>query len=357
MTIHVGRFINRASAQFTVEVLTPMFLGGADGNAELRSPPFKNALRYWWRLTQGDVDKDKLLLKEQALFGGVHEKQGMTSSRSQVDVVVKGDVNKNSNGSYIDIGKKRNIEANNANTPLSGYLGMGPIHFRTGTNEKEPISPGESFSLSVSWPRKHHDEMIDALSLFSHFGCLGARSRNGWGSINLSVTPSNKSDSPIKLKSLKSLFQKYGMDTLTIFNQEKSYPFRLGLKNSVQPLLWRIKEDQSWNQVMKAAGGHYMEVRQTLTFPKMKPQGVQKRHILGYPVTNHPLREWGGFNGRMPSQLRIIVRKTSDGRYVSYFFHLPHRIPKEWNPTLGKELSVWQQIHDWLDANCTPITL
>ncbi|SLM28432.1 hypothetical protein MTBBW1_1340005 [Desulfamplus magnetovallimortis] len=89
-------------------ILTPMFLGGSDGNAELRSPPLKNALQYWWRLTQGDIAPDELLAKEQALFGGVHEDKTrkMESLRSVVDVVVSGEVQKDKKGNTINHAKQ-----------------------------------------------------------------------------------------------------------------------------------------------------------------------------------------------------------------------------------------------------------
>ena len=41
MGVNVSRFVHRKKAEFSVEVLTPMFIGGADGNAELRLPSFK----------------------------------------------------------------------------------------------------------------------------------------------------------------------------------------------------------------------------------------------------------------------------------------------------------------------------
>lgn len=356
MVIHVGRFLNRETAHFTVEVLTPMFLGGANGNAELRSPPVKNALRYWWRLTQGDLPTEKLLETEQALFGGVNEDRDMQSNRSCVDVVVKGDV-RNETDKNINFGKKKNAEAGGKPVSLAAYLGMGPIHFH-GTYEKFPIAPGESFKLFLNWPQAKHDEMLDTISLFSHFGCLGARSRNGWGSIKLSPV-SSESEESLTLRSLKVLYEKYGENVAEIFKGDKKYPFKLGTKNrdrSLSPLFWKISDGEKWNDVMKAAGEHYMDLRQILEFPKAKPQGVQKRHIMGYPVTGHSIGEWGGFNGRMPSQLRIIVRKTHDGRYASYFFHLPHPIPKPWNSNLGTEISVWQDIHTWLDNNCRRIS-
>ncbi|MBF0232996.1 MAG: hypothetical protein HQK65_08150, partial [Desulfamplus sp.] len=298
-----------------------MFLGGADGNAELRSPPLKNALRYWWRITQGDTPKDKLLAKEQFLFGGVNEdkssKPEMKACRSLVDVVVTGEVKTEKQGSTVNIGAKNNPEVQAHHNPvsLSGYLGMGPISMRGNKYEKMPIKPGEKFTLSITFPKDHEEEILEAVSLFAHFGALGARSKNGWGSIRV-ISQSKE----IELPNISSVYRKYGAELNEIFQIEKKYPFKLGLRKNgdkSSPLLWKIKYDgkdrwDKWEDAMKAAAWQYMDVRQTLKFPKEKPQGVQQRHIIGYPVTGHAVSNWGGNNGRMPSQLRIVIRKQGE---------------------------------------------
>ena len=218
MTVNVSRFIDRKKAEFTVEVLTPMFLGGAEGNAELRSPPFKNALRYWWRLTQGDLSADALCTQEQLLFGGVMD----TATRSRVDIVVTGNVNTDSVGAKINIGFKKNPEAKGNNVSLAAYLGMGPIHFK-GTFEKAPILPGQKFKFSVTYPAKESETILDSLSLFAHFGSIGSRSRNGWGGIHM--IPEKETPPLIPIP---TLYRKYGVAISDIFQQNKKYPFKLG---------------------------------------------------------------------------------------------------------------------------------
>lgn len=356
MAIHVDRFLDKNMAYFDVEALTPMFLGGADGHAELRSPPLKNALRYWWRMTRGHLSPDRLLEKEQALFGGVHENKNrnMCAGRSLVDIAVFGDVRTEPKNTSPSLGKEVNPEAGGKKVSMAAYLGMGPVHFK-GHYEKQPISAGQTFQLSVTWPRKNQEEILDALSFFAHFGSLGSRSRNGWGSVRL--VPVDKHGTKIKLTSLPELYEKYGKNIDTIFASEKQYPFYLGWRKRLgkdYPLLWQIAVTDRWEDAMKEAAKSYMDIRQTLPFPKAKPAGVQKRHILGYPVTGHPVAQWGNYNGRMPSQLRIVIRKNG-GKFQSWFFHLPHRIAQQWDTKLGSEMDIWQDIHQQLDKNCQPI--
>ena len=50
MTFYISRYKNMDSVEFDLEVVTPMFLGGANVNdAELRIPSIKGMLRFWWR--------------------------------------------------------------------------------------------------------------------------------------------------------------------------------------------------------------------------------------------------------------------------------------------------------------------
>lgn len=55
---------------FTCEVITPMFLAGADRQTpELRPASIKGALRFWWRAMHGDWELEKLKKREGKIFG------------------------------------------------------------------------------------------------------------------------------------------------------------------------------------------------------------------------------------------------------------------------------------------------
>ena len=357
MQIDISRFVDRKTVKFSVEVLTPMFLGGADGNAELRVAPFKNALRYWWRIVKGDLPHKDLLVQEQKLFGGVLDNDAcnLKTTRSLVDIDVTGSVRIGKIYEMDDLDRKVNSEAGGRRVPLTSYLGMGPVDFN-GKYTKKRILPGECFSLTVTYPNDKKKEIIDAMSLFAAFGSIGARSRNGWGSFTLSV----KEKDTASLLSRETLFNKFGESFNNIMKKDKKYPFKLGLTKSNeteenQPLLWKIASKNTWENAMQSAGENYMDLRQSL--PLAFPSDIKERHILCYPITNHnKIDSWGGQNGRMPSQLRIIIRINTD-KYNAYFLHLPHKIPLKWNKALGSELNVWKKIHTYLDTNCTRVTL
>lgn len=65
------------SITFKCEIITPMFLCGADGlNPELRPPSIKGVLRFWWRALNGAKDIFALRKEEADIFGGTDEKIG-----------------------------------------------------------------------------------------------------------------------------------------------------------------------------------------------------------------------------------------------------------------------------------------
>ncbi len=52
--------------KFECEIITPMFLGGADGkSAELRAPTINGALRFWWRAMNGHLPLKELHVRMQ----------------------------------------------------------------------------------------------------------------------------------------------------------------------------------------------------------------------------------------------------------------------------------------------------
>lgn len=64
----------RRILRVTLETVTPLLLGGADGKTpELRVPPFRGAMRYWWRAALGgiigDSNLEALHKLESAVFG------------------------------------------------------------------------------------------------------------------------------------------------------------------------------------------------------------------------------------------------------------------------------------------------
>ena len=63
-------------------------------------------------------------------------------------------------------------------------------------------------------------------------------------------------------------------------------------------------------------------------------------------MTNHDVRAWGG-QARLANQLRFKLFRDTAGQLRARLYHTPHKCPL---PAGGiDELTVWQQIHIWLD--------
>ena len=337
----ITRYSKQRMAELNLEVefLTPTFLGGADQNAELRAAPFKSLLRQWWRVACGAKFPDwrEMLCAESDLFGSVQEGRTKVSS-VRVHVVADKEELRLSEA-LIELGKTRHPEVGRGGNGMEVgnalYLGYGAITYKEGP--KRYITPGSKARMTIVYPRIHEKIINTVLQYIHTFGTIGSRSRNGWGSVALSgkgFAPESLAHFPTK--PLQELLN------------GNAFPSSLGREKGL--LCWQVNNlsDQDWKDYMTVLARTYLTLRTAIN---IKPQGLKERHILGYPVTNHSVGSWGGNNGRMPSQLRLMVKRNPEGKLVGRILHLPHKLPKRWDTQLGSELSVWQSIHRALDAN------
>lgn len=339
--MNITRFHNRERVELKVEFLTPTFLGGADQQAELRSAPFKNLLRQWWRVVNGNLDAGTLRAREGELFGTVLGDDECTSSSVRLSIApLEGLAIVDSPFSF---GATPHREVNNG-MPVKNslYLGYGPVMFA----KPEPkcrryIAPGSTAVLSVSFSRQHRNEIIAALTYIDAFGTIGSRCRNGYGSLALTSDAFEKLD-PATLRTSE-------VGNLVADNA-REYPNRFG--NDERGLLLWESAQNGWESAMTLLAGTYLRTRTEINIAG-NPNELHERHLLGFPVTNHSkIQSWGGNNGRMPSQLRLMVKRDTQNQLVARILHLPHRLPndKPWPRQLPTQLVVWQQVHQFLDT-------
>lgn len=75
MAFYVSRFREIEQREYEYEVVTPLFLGGADPKkAELRAAPIKGALRFWWRALHGSDNIEAMKNNEDKIFGSTEGK-------------------------------------------------------------------------------------------------------------------------------------------------------------------------------------------------------------------------------------------------------------------------------------------
>ena len=165
---------------FECEIITPMFLAGADGaSPELRAPSIKGALRFWWRALNGDKDIKELRKQEAEIFGGTDEKVGRSkviiqSSHYKIEPL-------NEKPLPHHTGDRNCPACNNDNVCKKGY-----------NNESIPISYKFDIKLSLSQEillsnsqKFDLDELESIFILACLLGGLGRRSRRGFGSVKI----------------------------------------------------------------------------------------------------------------------------------------------------------------------------
>lgn len=363
--MNISRFYNMEKLDLTIEFLTPTFLGGADQQGELRSPPFKNLLRQWWRIVNGNLPLDQLRFREGELFGAVQEDKvhKILPHSSQVRMSIKDSNVSNYSGSSLQYPKVgiNHPEVGGKFMPIEVYLGMGPVFYNKDTKNSEykrsAIKPGSTCGIEITFP-KNNTSILEALYLIGLFGSIGSRCRNGWGS--LGITTNHPLLTPRNITDLK-----------TAMNDGKQYPHTL-CTNEKGFLAWETQPQNdfvtAWQQLAQA----YLSARTTDIMKNfgtavvaddkhtqfVAHKSASARHLLGYPTTHHKINDetWGenkkNFNkpkkieGRLASPLRMAIKKEGT-RFIGRILHLPYSVHMNFP---GNQEGVWQNVHSTLDS-------
>jgi CRISPR-associated protein Cmr1 len=223
---------------------------------------------------------------------------------------------------------------------------------RTRLKYETAIQPEEKAEFRLAWPADELD-VPRAIELIQWFGTLGGRSRNAWGSIDLRPLGSEQELARLPRRDhlLKSVTQP--LDKCL----EREWPAAIG-RDEQGPLVWQSKSrHHDWHETLK----HLAEVKIAFrTDSRLSLAGIGRdefadRHLLAYPVTNHPVRTWGN-QSRLANQLRFkVVREDSGLRAIA--FHLPCSLPESLSsrlrsrtPSPAHQLDVWRSVHRKLDS-------
>lgn len=351
----------------TARFVTPAFLGGADGS-ELRTPPFKSLLRRWWRIVQvGGQTPDLPRLREQEglLFGHAWlEHDGSkwaakSSVRLRLAEWKAGDLAKWSD--HLPVFHEE-VRRHGQRVDSLLYLGYGPLvpdarSRSSGTALKAPpaIRPGTQCELTLHIGRNARDtlRLDDIVLLWQWFGTIGSRSRNAWGSLDVSLAgrPDNRLDTVENL-------ERFGRDFDACFDSD--WPHALG-RDERGLLVWRTRQEfPTWQGAMKALAEMKIAIRTARQFTRQAR--VDRRHVLAYPVTNHAVEQWNNEAFRLANQLVLKVLRVPGARgdrFVGLAAHFPHRVPAPMADALAptdrdfirkEEGPVWRGVHRELDA-------
>ena len=206
---------------FECEIITPMFLTGADGRTpELRPPSIKGAMRFWWRAMNGRLSLEDLKKQEAEIFGASDEKIG----RSKISIRILSDSLQTS--TYKPI-------------PYKPFKSNG-------------IIPNHNISIILStYYNNMIDKYSDILKVSIILGGFGKRARRGFGSVRILNVDSQSYKSEYNLENILKLVNKIGDNKYKIENG------KIVLKQNITaqyPFLKEIKigkEYDSWEELLK----------------------------------------------------------------------------------------------------------
>lgn len=182
------------SITFECEVITPMFLAGADGSTpELRAPSIKGALRFWWRAMNGHLElkdfKDRrtgrvkkgLRTIEGRIFGSAEH------GRSKVIIKILNPVD-------LEI----------------DYINRLPHRVGTGKNPSpdRSIQIGVKFKVILSVVNSvfiDKEKLKNLFEIVALTGGIGKRTRRGMGSFKITQIDNTEYKTP----SLEQLLEKF----------------------------------------------------------------------------------------------------------------------------------------------------
>lgn len=342
--------------EYTLELVTPAFLGGADQQAEWRTPGIKALIRQWWRIAyvaEHGVNVNQMRAVEGKMFGTVSNNSG---DATQADIRIRlGEWQRGSLQQMPRGGQTSHPEVKGGmNIGAFLYLGYGPLGYDKTSgvklNKERAIDPKQHNTLTIIGKNLSTAEwelLESAMKYIALFGTIGGRSRNGWGS--LSIKSGGK---PLAaLENVKNMHPKLLADCL-----KQDWPSAIGQGSDQRILVWKGTEVTSWEEAMNKLAAVKIAFRTDAPFKfhsGTHPR-PENRHYLSYPVTNHAVSTWGN-QKRLPNSLRFKVLKTANGRFLPIAFHLPHKLPDAFNqPISNSELAtLWQAVHTKLDTVMT----
>lgn len=383
-------------------VVTPMFSSGADQTkCEIRVPEIKAAMRFWWRAAHSNLGPEELRKKETLIFGGSGDKEARKSSftmrvevktENQIDYYGQNDWEKDA----VKVETGKNFPTNIFDylaygVSISDYLyvkkgdkyynritreleWLDPNNDRKKINKKhnflqrKGIAPGSTFDLVIRFDQQYEAEIKEILKLFSCFGSLGAKSRNGFGKIVIDKIDGMEWK-PFKIKDL----YKKCLEAPEISKDFPEYTAFTG-----RSYLFSTEEYPTWQKALHKIGDAYRMARigenfkEGLRLNSSDEKGDHRlgsnRQYIALPLkisynedfidtrNGKPKKNKVEFKveklglERMAKQFFMIVEQEGKKQYRGYILHLPFNIETV-APKVGKEKWLADNKEKWRAAN------
>jgi len=285
MTFYISRYKNMDSVEFDIEIVTPMFLGGANTtDAELRVPSIKGMLRFWWRATCGIENFKEMKKEESKIFGSTDQKASFSMS-------LEGLNNIKSKKKNLSSGEKFQPEGKTFLVGIIDYLAFGIRDHRNGYTRKH-FPSGSQFKLIFSFYNSEYKQSI--LSAFYSFidnGGLGAKSRNGFGSLCLKENYKNNMQFKGSLKQYLAL-------------------------SSNSELFNGLNEYDRWEDALSEIGMAYKDARLS----------VEKKHVYAKRLLiAKPIVQSRNSKERHAKPYFLHIKKNINGKFQGQILFMPYQ--------------------------------
>ena len=240
------------------KIITPLFMGGANQQPELRTQSINGLLRWWFRIAGGSIEDEK------RLFGWAGEK----SNQGLVRIFIK----------------EPHFKPQNFSSGGHGYSYLG---FSLRMTNREAVPVNKEFEIKISFHPKSTEDDIKkffcALWLAFNLGNFGSRSRRGFGSIMIEKIEEKEKDIRNDCFGLNFIpSENLGEWIKTNLNKIKNI-----LKSSARkeiPYLfdnfeiYEFKKGNNWQNLLNDAGQEYKEFR--------RRHKIHHRIIFGLPIVS-----------------------------------------------------------------------
>jgi len=209
------RQIDIVQQQREYKLITPLYGGGVtpgevDPLTPIRGSEIRGHLRFWWRATRGGQFSDMAAMKkeEDAIWGKAYKKEAEAkktgeneSSTAQQTVQIEVTVSRlGESKKALDIVDKRGkLDAEPVGVPEYAVFPLRPPNedLRRKTQqqlkaEMKSLQHNLEFTLRITYPKACHGDIQAALWAWETLGGIGARTRRGFGALQLLKVGSEK---------------------------------------------------------------------------------------------------------------------------------------------------------------------
>jgi CRISPR-associated protein Cmr1 len=290
---YVSRFKDIERREYECEVVTPLFLGGADPEkAELRAPPIKAAMRFWWRALYEGNDVKQMADDEAAVFGSTEKKAVLSVSMDISEIKPE--------SRNLPPGKKIMVTSKGKTFPISivEYLAYGLFDPKQKKYLRQYFDSSKKFKIVMSFPKTAERDVVKAMNAMINFGGFGARSRNGFGSLHCPTADNKTMKNEGALKTFTSFSNKS-----VLFNKFSTF--------------------DNWQDALSELGVVYRAARLKLE----DRHKFDERGLIAMPIESQFERNipFSIKNGRHAKPYFLHVNKTTDGKYQGQILFLPYR--------------------------------